>query len=71
MTVLTSISGSRKTNSKGKGRLRLSLGIGEISSLTNTTIIGLKEILLGNLGLLLLRWLAQCFENQCFEPYFK
>ena len=45
-----SISGSRKTNSKGIGT--------NASSRTNATIIDPEETLLGNLGLLLLRWLA-------------
>ena len=39
-TILTSISGSRKTSNKGNGRLRLSLRIGAISGRTDTTIIG-------------------------------
>ena len=68
-TVLTSISGSRRTSSKRKGRQRLSLKIWGISGMTDTTIIGLEETLLGNLGLLLLRWLARCFGNQCIKSW--
>ena len=58
-----SISGLRKTNNKGKERLRLSLRIGGISGGIDTTIIGPEETLLGNQGLLLLKWLAQCSGN--------
>ena len=76
--VLTSISGSRKTNSKGRGRgrLRWSLRIEEILGQTDITITGLRETLLDNLDLLLLKWLAWCFEIKSWkkiknEPYFK
>ena len=43
-----SINGLRKTSSKGKGRLRLSLRIEGISSRIDTTIIGPEETLLGS-----------------------
>ena len=81
--VLTSISGSRKINSRGRGRgrgrLRWSLRIEEILGQTDITITGLRETLLDNLDLLLLKWLAWCFESQYIkswkkiknEPYFK
>ena len=79
--VLTSISGSRKTNSRGRGRgrLRWSLRIEGILGQTDTTVTGLGETLLDNLDLLLLKWLAWCFESQYIkswkkiknEPYFK
>ena len=64
-----SISGSRKTSSKGKGRLRLSLSIRGISGRTDITIISPEETLLGNLGLLQLKWLARYFGNQCIKSW--
>ena len=45
----------RRINNKEKGRLRLSLKIGGISGRTDIIITDPKGILLGNLGLLLLR----------------
>ena len=66
-----STSRSRKTNSKGKERIRLSLRIGGISSQIDTTIISPEETLLGNLGLLLLKWLAQYFVSQCIKSWKK
>jgi len=51
-----SIKGLRRTNSKTRERVRLSLRRGEISSQTATTIIDPRGILLGNLGLQLLKW---------------
>ena len=50
-TESISINRSRKTSSKGKERLRLSLSTEGISGRTDTIITDLKEILLGNLGL--------------------
>ena len=50
------ISRLRKTSNKGRERLRLSFRIGEISGWTDTIVTGLEGILLGNLGLRLLRW---------------
>ena len=52
---MTSINKLRKTSSKGKEMLRLSLKIGGISGRTDIIITDPKGILLGNLGLLLLR----------------
>ena len=63
-TELISIRELRKTNNKGKGRLRLSLKRGGILGQTNTTIIGLKEIMLGSQGPTILRWLTRYSENQ-------
>ena len=69
MGWLVDINGSRKTSSRGRGRLRLSLKIKGISGRTNITIISHEKILLGNLGLLLLRWLARCSRNQCIKSW--
>ena len=62
-----SISRSRGTNNKGKGRLRLSLRIKGILGRIGTTIIRPEEILLVNLGLLLPRWSAQYSESWCLK----
>ena len=53
--VLMSTSRWRRTNSRWKGKLRLSLRIGGISGQTDIIIISPEETLLGNLGLMLLR----------------
>ena len=58
-----------KTNNKGRGRLRLSLKRGRTLSRTDTTIVDPEEILLGSLGLRLLRWLTQCSENQYIKSW--
>ena len=52
---------------QGKGRVRLSLRRGGVSSRTDTTIIDPEGILRENLDLQLLRWLTLCFENQCIK----
>ena len=70
-TILISISGSRRTSSKARERVRLSLKRGGISSWTSTIIIDLERILLGNLGLQLLRWLTRCSESQCIKSWRK
>ena len=62
-----STSGSRKTNSRARGKVRLSLRKGGISGWTATTITDPEGILLENLGLQLLSHLTQCFENQCIK----
>ena len=62
-----SINRPRKTNNKGKGKLRLSLKIEGILGQTDITIIGPEETLLGSQDLLLPRWLAQCSRNQCIK----
>ena len=64
MTELISISGSKRTNNKARGRVKLSLKRLGILCRTATTIIDLERILLGNLGLWLFKWLTQCFESQ-------
>ena len=53
---LISIRGLKRTNSKAKERVRLSFKRGGISSRTATTITDPGGILLGNLGLQLLKW---------------
>ena len=63
-TELISIIRSRKTNSRGRGRLRLSFKRGGISGRTDTTIISPGETMLGNRGPLILKWLMRCSENQ-------
>jgi len=68
---LTSISGSSKTNSKGRGRLRWSLRIERILGWKDTTVTGLREILLENVDLLLPKWLARCSENQYIKSWKK
>ena len=64
-TGLISTRGLRKTNSKGKVRLRLSLRRWEISGRTDTIITKQEETLLGSQGLLILRQLMLCSESQC------
>ena len=49
------ISGLRRTNNKGKGKLRWSHRIEGMLGRIDTTITDLREILLGNPILLLLR----------------
>ena len=80
-TALMSISGLRRTNNKGKGKLRWSHRIEGILGQIDTIATDLGEILLGNPDLLLLRWLALCLDfresvHQILEkikskPYFK
>ena len=64
---LTSIIRLKKTNSRGKERIRLSLKRGGISGRSNTTTTGLEETLLGSQGLPMLKRLTRCFENQCIK----
>ena len=64
LIVLTNTSEFRKTSSRGRERLRLSLKIGGILGRTDTIIIGPEGILLSNLGLRLFRWLTRCSESQ-------
>ena len=53
---------------QGKGKVRLSSRRGGISGRTGTTTTtGLKKTLLGSKGLLILRRLMRCFENQCIR----
>jgi len=52
---LTSISGSRRTSNKERGKTKWSLRIKGISGRIGTIIIDIREILLGILDLLLLR----------------
>ena len=54
--TLMNTNGVRKTDSKGREKLRLSLRTGGISGRIDTIIAGLEGIFLGNLGLQLLRW---------------
>ena len=65
------ISWSRRISNKAKGRLRWSHKIEGMLGQTNKTITDLEEILLGNLDLLLLRWLALCFESLCTKSWKK
>ena len=66
------ISGSRKTSSEGKGRLRLSLKLGGISGRTDTIITGPEETLLGNLVSIVFRELVhQDLEKIKNKSYFK
>ena len=68
---MISISGSKKTNSKARGRVRVRLSLRRegISGRTNTTIIDPKGILLDNLDPRLFRWLTLCSENQCIRSW--
>ena len=66
-TKLISIRGLRKTSSRGKERLRLSLRRGGISSQTDTTTTDLEGTLLGSQGLLILRQLTQYSGNRCIK----
>ena len=70
-TKLISIRGSKRTNNKEKGRLRLSLKGERISSRITTTITSPGETLLGNWDLPLLKWLTQCSENQYTKSWRK
>ena len=69
--VLISINGSRKINSRGRGRLSWSFKIEGILGQTDTTITGIGGTLLGNLDPLLLRWLARCFGSQYIKSWKK
>ena len=66
-TGLTSIRGLRKTSSRGKERLRLSLRRVEILSRTDTITTDLERTLLGSRGLPVPRWLMRCSENRYFR----
>ena len=60
---MISIRALRKTSSRGKEKLGLSLRRGGISGQTDTTTTDLRETLLGSQGLPVLRWLMWSFEN--------
>ena len=60
---LISIRGSRKTSNRERGSLRLSLRRGGISGRMDTTINGLREIMLGSQDPPILKRLVQCSEN--------
>ena len=60
---MISTKGFRKTNSRVKKRLRLSLKRGGTSDLTDIIIIDLREILQGSLSLPTLMRLILCFEK--------
>ena len=66
-----SISGLKKTNNKGKGKLRWPHRVEGTLGQINTTITDLREILLGNSNLLLLRWLALCSKSMCTKSWKK
>ena len=66
-----SISESKRTNNKGKGKLRCSYRIEEILGWINTIITDLGEILLDNPDLLLLRCLTLCSESLCTKSWKK
>ena len=66
-TKLISIRRLRKTSSRGKERLRLSLRRGGISSWIDTTTTDLGGTLLGNQGLPMLRRLTRYSGNQCIK----
>ena len=55
------------TNSKEKGKLRLSLRKGGISGQTDTTITGREGIMPINQDLTMLRSSVRCFESQCIK----
>ena len=61
----------KEDQQQGKVKAKVILKIGGIFCRTNTIITGPKETLLGNLGLLLLRWSAQCFVSQCIKSWKK
>ena len=65
------ISRSKRTNNKRKEKLRWSHRIEGMLGWIDTTITDLREILLGNLDLLLLRWLALCSESLCTKSWKK
>ena len=71
LTELISTRGSRKTNNKGRERLRLSLRKGRTSGWTYKTIIDPEGILSSNLGLRLLRCLTRCSDNQYTKSWRK
>ena len=66
-----SISESKRTNNKGKGKLKWSHRTEWILGRIDTTTTDLGEILLGNPDLLLLRWLAICSESLCTKSWKK
>ena len=63
-TELISTRGSKTTNNREKGKLRLSLKKGWISGQTDTIITSWKGIMKINLGLPILRSSMQCSESQ-------
>ena len=66
-TKLISIKGLKKTNNRGKERLRLSLRKWGISSQTDTTTTDLGGTLLGSQGLPILKRLTRCSGNWCIR----
>ena len=62
-----STKGLRKTSSRGKERIKLSLKRGGISGRTNTITTGCGEISRGNQDLLVLRQSMPCSENWCIR----
>ena len=63
--LIDRIDKSRRTNNKGKGKLRWSHRIKGMLGRIDTTITKLGEILLDNPDLLLLKWLTQCSKSLC------
>ena len=57
----------KEDQQQGKGKAKVVPQERGTSSRTNTTIADLKGILLGNLGLRLLKRLTRCSENQCIK----
>ena len=55
------------TNSKEKGKLRLSLRKGGISGQTDTIITGREGIMSINQDLIMLRSSVRCSESQCIK----
>ena len=66
---LISIKGLRRTNSKARENVRLSLRRGGNLGRIITTITEPEGILLDNLGLQLLRQLTRCFEKKCIKSW--
>ena len=64
---LISIRRSRRTNSKTREKVRLSLRREGISGRTATTITDLGGIFLGSLGVQFLKWLILYSENWCIK----
>ena len=62
------MNGSRRTNNKGKGKLGWSHRIEGMLGWIDTTITDLEEILLSNLDLLLLKWLALLIGHKLNDP---
>ena len=69
--LIDRIDKSRRTNNKGKGKLRWSHRIKGMLGRIYTTITKLGEILLDNPDLLLLKWLTQCSKSLCTKSWKK